>query len=320
MKSEQTSPVKDKYKVRNWGSYNKSLVERGNITLWLDPSVMRAWRDIPKKKVVGSEQYPACVIQCCLLLGKVYRQPLRQTTGFVRSLLNLLGLGAYKVPDYSTLCRRQGSLSAEVSEAIEPGKKLDIAIDSTGLKVYGEGEWKVRKHGASKRRVWQKMHIGIDIHTQQILLVKLTSHSVDDAKAAADMVEGEKRLRSFWGDGAYDDFHFREVLGPDVRQVIPPPKDAVEHKSSKKKEVPAYLEQRNEAVRFIHEQGREEWKKQSEYHLRSRNETVMFRYKTTFGGKLEARKEANQSTEIILKCKILNRFRQTGMPQAYKVA
>jgi hypothetical protein len=84
--------------------------------------------------------------------------------------------------------------------------------------------------------------------------------------------------------------------------------------------VPAYLGQRNEAVRFIHEQGRQEWKKQSGYHLRSRSETAMFRYKTTFGGKLEARKEANQSTEIVLKCKILNRFRQTGMPQAYKVA
>jgi hypothetical protein len=138
----------------------------------------------------------------------------------VKSLLRLMGFGGYQVPNYSTLSRRRGDLPAEVSEALSGDKKLDIAIDSTGLKVYGEGEWKVRKHGASKRRVWQKMHIGIDVRTQQIVMAKLTSHSVDDAKAAAEMLKGEKRLRSFWGDGAYDDFCFREVLGPDVRQVI----------------------------------------------------------------------------------------------------
>ncbi len=136
-----------------------------------------------------------------MLLGKVCGQPLRQTTGFARSLLNLMGLGAYQVLDYSTLCKRQGSLSAEVSEAIEPGKKLDIAIYSTGLKEYGEGEWKVRKHGASKRRVWQKMHIGIDIHTQHIVSVKLTSHAVDEVKAAADMVKGQKGSALFGATG-----------------------------------------------------------------------------------------------------------------------
>lgn len=148
-----TIPAKDKYKVKNWKAYNKRLVPRGSLSIWLEDSVLRQWREIAQeKKVVGECLYPDSVRQCCLLLGQVYHQPLRQTTGFVASLLTLLGHAAYAVPDYSTLCRRQHCLPVEVSKALSSLRKVAIAIDSTGLKVYGEGEWKVRKHGASKRR------------------------------------------------------------------------------------------------------------------------------------------------------------------------
>lgn len=282
---------------------------------------MRAWRDIDESKiVVGECLYADCVIQCCLLLGVVYHQPLRQTTGFVASLLRLLGHGDFAIPDYSTLCRRQRSLPVEVSKALAGNKKLDIAIDSTGLKVYGEGEWKVRKHGASKRRSWRKLHIGIDVHTQEVVCAELTSNAEDDAATASRMLKDKTaKLKSVRGDGGYDKFDFRETLGDGVKQIIPPPSNAVVHKGTKKKPVPPYLKQRNEAVEFMQAHERKEWKIKEEYHRRSLNEVAIFRYKTSFTDKMSARNLETQKTEVALKCKILNCFRQQGMPVAYKV-
>jgi len=317
-----TTLSKDKYKVKNWKVYNRSLVQRGHLSIWLEDSVLRAWREIDiRKKVVGENLYADCVLQCCLMLGQVYHQPLRQTTGLVSSVLTLLGYKDYAVPDYTTLCRRQGCLPVEVGQALTSNRKLDLALDSTGLKVYGEGEWKVRKHGVSKRRTWRKLHIGIDVTTQEIVGVELTTNSEDDAAVAGKMLQGKTaRLSSFRGDGAYDDFAFREILGSSVRQIIPPPKDAVVHPGTKNQPVKAYLQQRNEAVEYLQGQDRKTWKIKQGYHRRSLNEVAMFRYKTTFTHQLKARKIAQQKTEVELKCKILNRYRQLGMPQAYKLA
>lgn len=270
---------------------------------------------------MGDQLYADCIIQCCLLLGQVYRQPLRQTTGFVTSLLALLGRGDYAVPDYSTLSRRQGCLPVEVSRALSGQRKVNLALDSTGLKVYGEGEWKVRKHGAGKRRTWRKLHIGIDVDTQEIVCVELTGNGADDAQVATDMLEGKTgSLSSFRGDGAYDDFKLREALGSGVRNIIPPPKDAVVRQGTKKKPLPDYLKQRNQAVECISRQGRKAWKVQEGYHKRSLNEVAMFRYKTAFTANMKARKMENQKIEVQLKCRVLNIFRQQGMPVAYKAA
>lgn len=322
MFSSTTTPSKDTYKVKNWKAYNKSLVSRGSLTLWLEDSVLSAWRDIDiSRKVVGEQLYADCVIQCCLLLGCVYHQPLRQTTGFVASLLAMLGRGDYAMPDYSTLCRRQSCLPVELSKALAGSRKIDIAIDSTGLKVYGEGEWKVRKHGPSKRRTWRKLHIGIDVDTQEIVCVALTSNSEDDAQAGSHMLKGKiDSISSFRGDGAYDDFKLRKILGNRIRQIIPPPKDAVVHTGTKKKPLPDYLKQRNEAVEYINSKNSKAWKEKEGYHQRSLNEVAMFRYKTAFTGQMSARKMENQKTEAQLKCKVLNLFRQQGMPVACKAA
>jgi len=317
-----TIPSKYKYKVKNWKAYNRSLVQRGSLTLWLEDSVLREWRDISKqKKVVGECLYPDSIIQCCLLLGQVYHQPLRQSIGFASSLLVMLGYKDYAVPDYSTLCRRQGCLPVAVSKAFAGNSKINIAIDSTGLKVYGEGEWKVRKHGASKRRTWRKLHIGIDAQTQEIVLVELTTNAQDDAQVASQLLKGKtEKLSSFRGDGAYDDFKLRETLGNEVKQIIPPPKDAVVRVGTKKKPLPAYMQQRNQAVACIQEQGSKAWKIKEAYHQRSLNEVAVFRYKNTFSSQMKARNMENQKTEVMLKCRILNTFRQQGMPLAYKQA
>lgn len=250
-----------------------------------------------------------------------YGQCLRQATGFIGSVLVLMGKGHWAVPDYSTLCRRQGGLPVTLTSRWQRGQNIAIAIDSTGLKVYGEGEWKVSKHGASKRRTWRKLHIAIDADTQQIIGVSLTTNAEDDGSVAVQLVKGKTgQLKSFRGDGAYDDFKVREALGEEEVQIIPPPKDAVIHKGSAGRALAGYLSQRNEAVGMIAEKGSKAWKEHSGYHKRSLNEVAIYRYKTIFGGSLSARKTDNEETEVKLKCVLLNRYRELGMPISYKVA
>jgi hypothetical protein len=205
-----------------------------------------------------------------------------------------------------------------VSKRWQGGEKLDLALDSTGLKVYGEGEWKVRKHGASKRRTWRKLHIGIDVQTQEMVSVVLSGNNASDGAVGREIVKG-KKIKSFRGDGGYDDLGLRQELGAEVEQIVPPPKNAVIREGRAKKPLPPYLHQRNEAVAAIKEKGRKEWKKERGYHKRSLNEVAMFRYKTTFTDRMQGRKIENQSKEVEIKCFILNKHLRQGMPQSYKV-
>jgi hypothetical protein len=287
----------------------------------LEDRVLQEWELASRKnKEVGEQTYSDAIIQCCLLIKINYRLKLRQCTGFMQSLFTLMGKCHFVVPDYSTLCRRQKSLPVEIKRRMGSGEKLAIGIDSTGLKVYGEGEWKVRKHGWTKHRTWRKMHVCIDLSTQEILSVTLTGNDEDDASVGSKMLKGETAyIRSFHGDGAYDNFGFREVLGNDIEQIIPPPQNAVIQKPKKKQALPDYLLQRNRAVEYIHKHGSKRWKQQNGYHRRSLNEVVMFRYKSIFGGELDARTFENQETEVKLKSLTLNKFIGIGMPNAYKV-
>ena len=307
---------KEHYKVSNWKEYNRNLCKRGSLTLFLDAEILEKWKKInPKKKIVGQKMYPDSIIECCQLIKSQFNLRLRQAQGFIESIFSLMPkLGEISVPDFSTLCRRQGGLPAEVSKRLAKGENLHIGIDSTGLKVYGEGEWKVRKHGWSKHRTWMKMSICMDLDTQEILAVELTGNDEADAPVAKKILEGKtNNIESFSGDGAYDDFCFRKFLGDGVNQIIPPPKNAVAHPEM------AYLQQRNDAVRSIQETSRDEWKEASGYHQRSLNEVVMYRYKTIFGGQMSARKPLNQATEVQLNCKLLNVYCDLGMPVSYKV-
>jgi hypothetical protein len=155
---------------------------------------------------------------------------------------------------------------------------------------------------------------------QKILSAELTGNNEDDASVGIRMQKGESsRIKSFKGDGAYDKFAFREVLGHDVEQVIPPHKNAIVCLSKKKKPLPEHLIQRNEAVKYIQEHGSGKWKEKQGYHQRSLNEIVMFKYKTIFGGDLMARTKENQTTEVKLKCLLLNKFTRMDMPDSYKV-
>jgi Transposase DDE domain len=305
---------KDKYKVTNWSAYNAGLKQRGSLTLWIDANIASHWNQESENKRGGQKIYSALAIETCLVLRKVYRLPLRQTEGFVKSIFGLLNV-RLAVPCYTTLCRRSNGLV--VNLAATNGAITDVVVDSTGLKVYGEGEWKVRKHGAGKHRTWMKLHVAANGQTQQIEAITLTSNAVDDAtEVEALMSQINKPVKCFMGDGAYDKDKVREQLYKDhISQVIPPQHNAV---ADKKKRL--HMAQRDEAIKAIKTIGRKEWKIKEGYHHRSKAETTMFRYKTIIGDKLAARKTAHQKTEVAVGCKILNIMLQTTKPQSKKIA
>ena len=182
-----TTPSSKRYRIKNWKEYNKALVQRGSLTLWVNEDTVQSWYETALPCKPGSPRtYSDLAIQCCLTFRALYRSPLRATQGFVASLFQLLGI-PLDVPNYSTLCRRQKTLQVRIpiSRKEEP---MHVVVDSTGMKVYGEGEWKVRKHGYSKRRTWRKLHLAVDEASGEIEAEVLTAAGVDDAEVTAELL------------------------------------------------------------------------------------------------------------------------------------
>jgi len=307
---------KTKYRIRNWAMYNESLKKRGSVTLWIDEDVLRAWKAAPEavRPRGGQKRYSDGAIECLLMVKGVYHLAYRQTEGFAGSLSKLLGV-ALPIPDYSTLNRRAKTLKVDLPTP-EKGP-IHAVLDSTGLKVYGEGEWKVRQHGYSKRRTWRKLHLGVDEATGEIEAELLTGAGVDDAEAAAGLLkQTQAEIEQLSGDGAYDkEKVYKAAAAKGVNKItIPPRRDAVlweEHGSDP--------HPRNENLRHIWERGRKEWKEESGYHRRSLAETAMFRFKTIFGDHLNAREAKRQKTEARVKCAALNRMTRLGMPDSNRI-
>lgn len=148
-----------RYRTRNWREYDRGLIARGDLTVWLSPDL--AWHAPEGTGKRGRPRiFSDTAIQCVLTLKVLFHLPLRAAQGLVGSLLRLARLD-WPVPHYSTLSRRQRDLTV-VIPCRPRGEPLHLVVDSTGVKVLGEGEWKVRRHGADRRRVWRKVHLAID--------------------------------------------------------------------------------------------------------------------------------------------------------------
>lgn len=238
--------------------------------------------------------------------------PFRQTQGFLHSLAAMLEFGV-EVPHYSTLSRRASGLSVPaqcLNRHNQPGP-LHLVIDSTGLKVFGEGEWKVCVHGVGKRRVWRKLHLGVDAASGEILAHKLMMNNVHDGPILPGLLDQVS------ADTAYDSFRcHRAIHGRGARPVIPPRKGASILPPRTMKDPPPT---RGRIVQRIHQIGRKVWKKESNYHRRSLAETAMFRFKTIIGPKLHNRKFENQKTEAKTGVAILNTFTALGMPETIRI-
>lgn len=315
------SKKKDQYRLRNWGEYNRSLINRGSITFWFEEKAVQKWYVVERTGKPGrSNTYSDDAIRCGLTIRTVFHTALRALQGFIQSILKLLGLDC-TCPHYSVFCRRAKGLKIPLRRLLKPGEKLNVIFDSTGLKVYGEGEWKVRKHGYSKRRTWRKIHVGICADTGQIIVSAMTSNNISDDEAMLHMLSALEgiSLGDCLGDGAYDTLDCREAIHDlGGRQVIPPDKNA---KKQKRVSLVA-LQERDQAISRIEEMGengRQRWKEEVGYYRRSRVESCMFRLKTTLGDRLSSRKEWSQATEVSIKLDVLNRMLELGRPRSYKV-
>jgi hypothetical protein len=317
-RTKSSSRPKPLYRVKNWSEYEKALVQRGSITFWLSDDFEQTWLYAGEKQRGSQFDYSDKAIEIMLTIKEVFHLTNRQSEGFVQSVFAMLKI-LLPVPDHSTLSKRGKAL--KVSLPKKSSGSLNIVMDSTGLKIYGEGEWKVRKHGYSKRRTWRKLHVGGNPDTGEVLAVVLTENNVsDDAVVAEMLAQIEAELLSCVGDGAYDKRKVYDALhqhSPDAQVLIPPRKNAHiwQHGNSKQER-----HKRDENLRYIRKHGRNQWKEDSGYHIRSLVETIMFRLKTIFGDKLSARLLETQTTQALVRCLALNKMTDLGMPDSYPIA
>lgn len=318
-KQKQTQPhPKSLYRVKNWSAYDQALVQRGSLTFWLSDDFEQVWLYAGKKQRGSQFDYSDKAIEMMLTLKEVFHLTNRGVEGFVRSLFVIMKIDL-PVPDHSTLSRRAQTLKVRLSK--KTNGSMNLVLDSTGLKIYGEGEWQVRKHGYSKRRTWRKLHLGVDPASGEIQTMLLTENSISDDTMVKELLEQiEQTLLACAADGAYDKRKVYDALNkhsPEVAILIPPRKNARIWQHGNAKAEPL---KRDENLRYIRKHGRQRWKDDTGYHMRSLAETAMFRMKTIFGNELSTRLLGTQTTQALIRGLVLNKMTHLGMPDSYQVA
>lgn len=306
--------AKQKFKITNWSAYNKAMKQRGSLTVWLDGAAIAAWTDSTLPKGRGRPlHYTDMAITTVLMMKRVFNLPLRPLQGFVDSIFKLMGL-SLRCPDYSLVSKRAKSVNISIKTPTR-GEISHLVIDATGLKVFGEGEWKVRQHGANKRRVWRKLHLAADSTTHEIICADLSLSSTTDAQALPGLInQTHRKIREASADGAYDTHHCHDALLKKKINPLIPPRSGAQYWADK-------YHERNHAVANQRLSGSNDaWKKKVGYHRRSVAETAMFRIKTLFGGHLSLRNYDGQVGEAMAMVKALNRMTLLGMPDSTLVA
>lgn len=305
--------VRGRYKTTNWAAYNAALKARGSLTIWLDKDMQ--WYAPANGRRGRQRVFSDAAIQFCLSIKCLFGLALRQSLGLVESLLRLAGL-AWRVPDFSTVCRRQKTLRVQLPYQ-SSATALDLLVDSTGIKFLGEGEWKRKKHGAEYRRQWRKVHLGIDAHTLEIRAIEVTDNSVGDAPMLPELlgqIPADEAVASVSGDGAYDTKACHAAIAQRGAQaVIPPRKNARPWRATL-----VGAPSRNAALSACNRLGRAIWKKWSGYHRRSLVETKMHCFKR-LGERVMARTFERQVVELHVRVAVLNRFTQLGRPKTVSV-
>lgn len=307
----QSTTAKAKYRVTNWPEYDRALVARGNIVLWFDEEHIRHhWHPESTGQRGAPIKYSDQAIQMLLILKATFKLVYRSLEGFACSLMNLMNLD-YDVPDHSHMSRRAKSLQVEIPRRVR-SEPMHVVVDSTGLKIYGEGEWKVRKHGASKRRRWIKVHLATDVQVKDTIAVEVTTEEWADCEVFAslmDQIEGV--INQINADGAYDTREAYDVSQRrDAKLIVPPRENAVPWEDG---------HPRNEALKQIEVKGLTTWKRESGYHQRSLAENAMYRLKQLFGDHLASRLFETQVVEVHARIAAMNIMTYLGMPVSVRV-
>lgn len=310
-----------KYKISNSREYDQSLKNRGSLIIWFSEEAVAKWNNPVSvhKKRGGQAIYSDLAIETCVMLGLVYKQHLRQTEGFVESIIKLLNL-ELKTPDYTTISRRTKKL--KVSRHRRANRyPVTLCVDSTGIKIYGEQEWQEEKYALKARKSWRKLHIAVD-ENGYIASSELTTHNISDCATIGTLLEEiDNPIDTVLADGAYDqpstykaliahqNQHGNEIP---IKAVVPP-------NLGFRAEMPDDSKLRLDNICLM-EQGRKRWQKHTNYGRRAKAENAIYRYKSIIGNKLKSRTFLNQKTESKVSANILNIMTKLGMPDTKKFA
>jgi hypothetical protein len=309
---------KARYRVTNWPEYDRGLVRRGDIRLWIDEKALEHWF-APRRGTPGGQRvFSNLAIETMLTLGAAFKLRLRQTEGLVRSLLELMG-SELPVPDHTTLARRRRTVSIDMAESPRRGP-MDIVLDSTGLKFHGPGEWARAKHG-EKRRSWRKLHVSVDPDRGEIIAHALTDDDTSDASQAGGLTaRSGGRIRTVFADGAYDGAPVYAAIRaarpakspPGI--VIPPQPQSIRAAGG-----PHGGTERERHAAEIARHGRMAWQERHRYGRRALRETGVGRLKANCEGRLHARAFGAQCKEAAIHVRVANRRVLTAKPVTVRV-
>ncbi|TOM09979.1 IS5/IS1182 family transposase, partial [Vibrio parahaemolyticus] len=299
---------KPRYKTTNWKQYNKALINRGSLTFWIDEEAIRQWKQSKQDKRGRPRQFSDLAITTALMVKRVFSMPLRALQGFIDSVFSLANVPIV-CPHYSCISRRAKQVEVSFTPKTR-GAIQHLAIDATGLKVYGEGEWKVKKHGTDgKHRVWRKLHLAVDTSTHEVVAAEPSLSNVTDAEVLPNLLKKtRRRIIEISGDGAYDTRDCHDAIR--FKRAVPfiPPREGA-----------AFWENghpRNLAVGCQRLYGsNNKWKKRHGYHKRTLSETAMYRVKQLLGERLSLRNYNAQVGETYAMIKALNKLTGLGMPE-----
>ena len=297
-----------KYRVTNWPDYDAALVRRGAVTVWFTDEAIAAWHAPATGRRGGQPIYSTLAIETALTIRLVFHQPLRQTEGLLRSIADVLGVDI-AIPDHTTLSRRGVGLKV-LPRDVHRAEPLHFVVDSTGLKIYGEGEWLDAKRGSRSRLRWRKLHIGINAETLDVEVAELTPDDVGDVSAVPDLLKQiDSSVASLIADGAYDVEAVYDAVAerhPGAAVIIPPRATTVANEAA--------TSRRERRITMMAQHGRIGSQRRSGYNRMSLIETAIYRYKTIIGRRLCARSLPNQRTEAKVGCNALDRMTGLGMP------
>ena len=302
---------KAKYKIQNWSEYDAALVQRGNVTVWFaEDYVLKNWSVKPSGKRGSPLLYSNEAIEMLLILKAVFSLRYRSLEGFSRSIMKQMNL-ELRIPDHTTMSRRACHVKVNIPKKAR-SEPIHLVIDSTGLKIYGEGEWKIRKHSKSQRRRWIKVHLGVDAAEKDVLAVEVTEDDCHDAEMFEKLVEQvDDAIECIYGDGAYDTRKAYDVADKKKANLLVPPREnAVFWENG---------HPRNTALFLILMMGLTCWKVATGYHKRSIAENTMYRLKQLFGASLASRKLATQRSEVHAQLAAMNIMTYLGMPISVRV-
>ena len=293
MRSKVHPKYKTKYRVGKWSAYEQALVQRGDVTLWLSADATDAWRPSPSGRPGAPKTFSDCAIETALTLRRVFRVPLRQAEGFLRSVLSLLGVDL-AAPDHTTLSRRSQSLAVEFRRIPSRGP-LHLIVDRTGRSLVGEGDWAAVNHGGRGHRGWKTLQRAVD-RAGVIVAHALTEPTVDDATMGSDLIE------------TVDD----EAAGMRDATVVGPPS-----KTARVSRRRPRSRARDRTITDVRTLGRRRWKQEAGSHLQARVEHACFRYTSILGDRRRARSRGGRGAESVVACTVLNQMTELGRPESY---